>query len=236
MSIFLKKKVCEICFKLFRESIVNSHVIGLGTGSTIKYFIDLLFNSKLYIGREIFVSSIDTQQYILEKYGVFTKTALDLSSYADLYIDSFDEVSLNLDLVKGRGGAFYWEKVLASKSRSRIYIGDYSKWSGKPYLYMKPIPLEVTRDRCLNIVKFLSEHGVKARIRMDKSRDGPVVTDSGNYIIDIYSYKVVNSIETDMWFKSISGVVETGIFPNKLVDYVLISGPGENMYRLYTRR
>uniref|UniRef100_A0A7C4D746 Ribose 5-phosphate isomerase A n=1 Tax=Staphylothermus marinus TaxID=2280 RepID=A0A7C4D746_STAMA len=233
---FLKKRVCEICFKLFRDNIVDSRVIGLGTGSTIKYFIDLLFSSKLHVGREIVVSSIDTQQYILMKHGVLTKTVLDLNDNVDIYIDGFDEASTNLDLIKGRGGAFYWEKLLASRSSLRIYIGDYTKWNGREYLYMKPIPIEVEKEYLYRVLDTLISRNIKAKIRMNKSREGPVVTDSGNYIIDVYSYKVVKPVETDNWFKNIKGVVETGIFPNQLVDYVLIAGPGENLFKLYARR
>ncbi len=221
------KKVCGLMvFQLFQPLLERASTIGLGTGSTIKYFIDQLIKHGLYRGKELFVSSVD---------GVEALLAPHVVDSIDVYIDGFDEVSTNLDLVKGRGGAFYWEKILASRSRTRIYVADYSKWTGRPYLYLKPVPVEVEIGRWRNVFRVLDEWKLKPRLRLGKARDGPIVTDSGNYIIDLYPRIIEEPIEFDNRLHSVEGVIETGVFPNSLVDYVLVVGPTSSCIRLYRR-
>lgn len=211
-------------------------MIGLGTGSTIKFFIDCLVAENLHRDKTIYVSSIDTLYYLHEK-GLEAYTPRDLGEGVsiDVYVDGFDEASLNLDLVKGRGGAFYWEKLLATRSRLRTYIGEYTKYNMRTYLYLKPVPVEVEPGSLFQTFALLRVKGFNPRIRMGKARDGPVVTDSGNNIIDLYLDKVLDVYETDQLIKSFKGVLETGLFPNKLVDYLLISYP-YNVVKLFKKR
>lgn len=230
---YLKKLVSEFAFRFFYNEILNSKVIGLGTGSTVRYLINLLIENNIINNKVVVVSSSDTR-LILEKYGINSYTPIDFSGEVDLYIDGFDEASYNLDLVKGRGGAFNWEKLIAEKARIRIYIADYTKWNNKPYLYLKPVPVEVCKEKIMKVYNILDKMGLKPIIRMSRSRDGPVITDSNNYIIDIKPGIIYYPEKLDKMLHAIEGVVSTGIFPSKLVDYVIIAGPSENIIKIYS--
>ncbi len=231
----LKKIVSFYAFKLFRNKLECSKTIGLGTGSTVKYFVDLFINEKLYRDRDIVVSSTDTLYYLLKK-GVeaYTPNSYGFDEKIDFYIDGFDEVSRNLDMVKGRGGAFHWEKILARNAVLRVYIGDYTKYNERRYLYLKPIPIEVSKNSFFETWYQLVEEGYRPRIRMGKAKDGPVITDSGNYVIDLYIYKIVSIDDFERKLYSIKGVIDTGLFSSKLVDYVLISDR-DGSIRIYSK-
>ncbi len=226
----LKRIVGEYVYSYLYDVLRDADSIGLGTGSTIKYFIDRLVGSGILADKEIYVSSLDTLLY-LEKHGYKTYTP-HISGVIDVYIDGFDEASNRLDLVKGRGAALLWEKQLALRSKLRIYIGDYTKLNNRDYLYLKPVPIEVSPPTLPYVVNRLREEGVRFRIRMGRGKDGPVITDSGGVVIDLYLGRIEDAGERDRWIKRINGVVETGLFPHKLVDIVLISYPN-GVVRVY---
>jgi len=234
---YLKTRASYIAFKLFFNELIEAEVIGLGTGSTVKPFIDLLIKEGVLSGKEIYVSSSDTLLYLRAR-GLNALMPDPMSGRVnreiDIYVDGFDEASRNLVLIKGRGGAFHLEKVLAKNSEVRIYIADYTKWNDSNYLYLKPIPVEVVKERVLDIYSALESMGLKPRIRVGSGRDGPVITDGGNYIIDIYPNIVRDPAGLEAQLMSIGGVIDTGIFLPELVDHVVIAGPREWEVKLFT--
>ncbi len=231
-TILLKERVGFYAYNYVKPLLESIESIGLGTGSTIKFFIDKLISDGVLAGLRVTVSSIDTLLY-LSRRGV-TATPPGYIEHLDLYVDGFDEVSSRLDIVKGRGGALHWEKQLALIADRRIYIGDYTKYNGKPYLYLKPIPIEVSPPSLSYVLKSLSALG-KPVLRMGRRKDGPIITDTGNYIVDLYTNEVHDAEEIDKVIKEISGVVETGLFPRKLVDTVIITTP-HGVVRVYGER
>jgi len=230
---YYKKLVCNVAYEFFKDVFKEASVIGLGTGSTVRYFIDLLVQNSMLKEKIVFSSSTSTHNY-LASMGIESRLAPEASSQIDVYIDGFDEASIRMDLVKGRGGAFNWEKILASRSKLRIYVGDYSKFNGKDYLYLKPIPIEVKPNKLMSVYNYFKDRGFNPVIRMD-SKSSYVVTDSGNNIIDIKPGVILDPEAFDKELR-IDGVVETGIFINKLVDYILISGPEKGLVRVMCRR
>ncbi len=222
----VKGAVAEKAFSDLYSVVDGSRVLGLGTGSTIKYFIDLLIRDGLLSGKVVAASSIDTLLYIRSRVDVAVADIMSVDSI-DVYIDGADEVSSRLDLVKGRGAAFSREKALALRSRLRIYLVDYRKYTGQPYLYSKPIPIEVSPHYLPWILGELEVNGLfKPRIRWAKAKDGPVISDNGNIIIDLEPLKPIMEPEhIDRELKSISGVIDTGIFPRRLVDKVYVGYP-----------
>jgi len=230
---FLKEKAGFIAYKLFYRNLIEADAVGLGTGSTVKFFIELLIKDNVLRGKDIYVSSIDTLLYLRSK-GLESHTPEELSKTIDIYVDGFDEASLKMDLVKGRGGAFHWEKILAKNSKLRIYIADYTKWSNSIYLHFKPIPVEVAREKLLKVYEIFKNMGLNPRIRSGAGRDGPVITDSGNYIIDLYPGMVENPVEFEKVVMSVEGVIDTGIFPSNLVDYIVLTGPNEWEVRVFS--
>jgi ribose 5-phosphate isomerase A len=156
-------------------------VIGLGTGSTVKKFIDLCIDEiKQYLTVS---SSIGTALYTKDTYSVDS---------VDVYIDGADEVSNKLDLVKGGGGALLREKTLAYLSSYRLYITDYTKFDGRDYLYLKPIPVEITPITLQYAMRAIKNTGLfEPVIRTSIGRDGPVITDNNNYILDLKPLKPI---------------------------------------------
>jgi len=212
---------------------LEADTIGLGTGSTTKFFIEFLIRDRVLHDKDIYVSSIDTLLYLRSK-GLEPRTPEELRKSVDIYVDGFDEASLKMDLVKGRGGAFHWEKILAKNAELRVYIADYTKWSNSVYLHFKPIPVEVAREKLLKVYEIFKYMGLNPRIRLGTGRDGPVITDSGNYIIDLYPNIIENPVEFEKMVVSVEGVIDTGIFPSNLVDYIVLVGPNEWEVRIFS--
>jgi ribose 5-phosphate isomerase A len=221
----LKVIVGKYTFKLFSKLLEKASVIGLGTGSTIKYLIDELISNNVLRYKTIVVSSYDTLYYI-NNFGIEGYTPLTYNGEIDIYFDGFDEASIKMDLIKGRGAALVWEKRLASMSEIRVYVGDYTKINKREYLYMKPLPIEVSKEKINNVINSLKKHGFIPIIRMGARKDGPVISDNGGFIIDVIYDKITNAEETDNLLKSIDGVIDTGLFPARLVDYIISSYPG----------
>lgn len=220
----IKEKVSIKALNDLIPLIEESRVIGLGTGSTVKYFIRELFRKNLHRGKTFVVSSIDTLLFV-KKYSMETCLACISSvERVDIYVDGADEVSNNLDLVKGRGAAFLREKMIALRARYRVYLVDYSKYNGKNYLYKKAIPVEIVMHSLPWILEKLRLNDqFKPVIRMGKVKDGPIISDNGNIIIDLYPLKPIERPEDiDRRLRLINGVIETGIFPRSLVDMVYI--------------
>jgi ribose 5-phosphate isomerase A len=213
----------EAC-RILKMSHSSARLIGLGTGSTIKVFIDVCID---YIReRGIYASSVDTALYLYEKYGL---RPLDIQTleHLEVYVDGADEVSSRLDLVKGRGGALLREKLLALSASTRIYVVDYTKYTGVEYLYAKPIPVEVVPVTVNYVLREVRKLGFEPQIRTGAGKDGPVISDNGNYIIDLKPLKHVTSAKSvHERLKLVHGVVETGIFPGEdLVDVVVVGYP-----------
>lgn len=218
----LKLIVARRVLKDYMDVLREADVLGIGTGSTVRFFIDEMIGLGLHQGKKLVVSSMDTLFYLAQK-GVHAYTP-HIINRIDIYIDGFDEASSRLDLVKGRGAALLWEKQLALRAEKRIYIGDHTKYTGKNYLYKKPIPVEVVPAAIPYVVERLREFG-EPRLRLGRARDGPVVTDSGNYIVDLVVDRIDDGFEADREIRLINGVVETGIFPRILVDRVYVAFP-----------
>ncbi|MEM0002506.1 MAG: ribose 5-phosphate isomerase A [Desulfurococcaceae archaeon] len=218
-----KLKASEEACRMISE-ISGVNVVGLGTGSTVRKFIEVCF---LQLRKfKIVASSPDTVVFT-KKLGLYALDTLSVDE-VDLYIDGADEVSTQLDMVKGRGGALLREKTLAYISNIRVYVVDYTKYTGLDYLYVKPIPIEVVPVALNYVIRSIKKTGLfEPFLRTGGGKDGPVVTDNGNYIIDLKPLKPVqNPREVHYSLKSIHGVVETGLFPSgELVDVVIVGYP-----------
>ncbi|MCS7127793.1 MAG: ribose 5-phosphate isomerase A [Sulfolobales archaeon] len=219
----VKVKLSREALKDLEEYIHSAEVIGLGSGSTIKYFINELVKRELHVGKIIVSTSIDTTLYALSL-GLKNIADLTAVNYIDVYIDGADEVSSKLDLVKGRGGAFIGEKLVAARSRHRFYIVDYTKYTNLPYLLHSPIPIAVVSKAIPWILRELELNGLfKPIIRAGGGKLLPIITDEGFPIIDLVHEKPISDADTlNRTLKSIIGVVETGLFPNKLVSKVYV--------------
>jgi ribose 5-phosphate isomerase A len=187
-------------------------VLGIGTGTTVNYFIDALPDVRNKIDT-IVASSKATEDRLR---GLnFEVAELSEIGNIDLYVDGADEANKHFHLMKGGGGALTREKVLANAAREFICIIDDSKWVG--VLGKFPLPVEVIPMAR----SFVSRQFVKARGQPVLRSD--YLTDNGNQVLDIYNLSITNPVEMEQRFNQIPGVVTVGIFANRPADKILMA-------------
>lgn len=195
------------------EFIEPGTILGVGTGSTVNFLIEMLPGIRDRIDR--LVSSSIASTILLEANG-FEVATLNETGDLDLYIDGADESNKRLELIKGGGGALTREKVLASAARRFVCIVDDSKLVGM--LGKFPVPIEVLP---------MAQEMVSRR--MLKMRGQPIwregfVTDNGNHILDVHDLQISNPLEMEARINRIPGVVTVGIFAHRPADILLIAG------------
>jgi len=186
-------------------------ILGVGTGSTVNFLIDLLPDVKDRIDR--IVSSSATTTALLEERG-FEVSTLNKVGDLDLYIDGADEATKRLHLIKGGGGALTREKVLAGAARRFVCVVDESKLVGM--LGTFPLPIEV-----LPMAQaFVARNLIKMRAQPVWREN--FVTDNGNHILDVHDLAIGNPLEIENRLNQIPGVLTVGIFAQRSADILLI--------------
>ena len=190
------------------DFIKDGMIIGLGTGSTVKYAIKQIGRS-IQEGLTIkaIPTSNETKKIALKEHIPITT----LSEYPDIdiTIDGADEVDSNLNLIKGGGGALTREKMIAYHSKKVIIIVDESKVV-KSLGIDVPLPIEVLRFEWESTKKALENFGCLVEIR--KIFDDPFITDNSNYILDCEFEKITDPEQLEIDINMIPGVVENGLF------------------------
>ena len=187
--------------------------VGVGTGSTVNFLIEMLPGIRDKIDRV--VSSSKASTALLKENGFEVSTLNEVGDF-DIYIDGADESNKRLQLIKGGGGALTREKVLASAARRFVCIVDDTKLVGM--LGDFPLPIEVLPMAQEMVVR-----------RMLKMRGQPIwresfITDNGNHILDIHDLQMPNPLEMEARINRIPGVVTVGIFAHRPADILLIGG------------
>ncbi len=183
--------------------IKDGMALGVGTGSTVDVFIELLAPLANKLGAVVSSSERSTRK--LAAAGIRT-VELNSAGDLDLYVDGADEATKHRHLIKGGGGALTREKIVAAASRRFLCIIDDTKLVAT--LGRFPLPVEVIPMA----QSYVARQMVKAG------------TDNGNHIIDVHNLKIVNPIELETRFNQIAGVVTVGIFANSPADILLIGG------------
>jgi ribose 5-phosphate isomerase A len=186
-------------------------VIGIGTGSTVNHFIDALAARKLRIRGAVSSSEASTER--LKGHGI---DVLDLNSTGDLdlYVDGADESDPHLRLIKGGGAALTREKIGAAASRRFVCIADESKLV--EVLGRFPLPVEVipmARSYVARQIVNLGGHPVWRE---------QVITDNGNYIIDVHNLHIVDPKGLETTLNQIAGVVTVGLFAHRPADVLIL--------------
>ena len=204
-----KKQAAEAAFGYIKDI----SIIGVGTGSTVDYFIDLLADIKAQIDGAVSSSEVSTQR--LKKLGI---PVLDLGRVGGLevYVDGADEINHHRQLIKGGGGALTREKVIAAASRQFICIADESKYV--PILGKFPLPVEVIPMARSFVARELVKLGGQPEWRED------FISDNGNQIIDVYNLDIMKPIEMEKAINNVPGVVTVGLFALRPADVVLLAG------------
>lgn len=200
------------------EEVEDGQILGLGTGSTTHYFIEKV--GMRVKEEEIEVMGIPTsyQSALLAQQWNIPITSLDEYSI-DLAVDGADEIDPNLNLIKGGGAAHTLEKIVDYSAEELIIIADDSKYVD--VLGEFPVPIEVIPKSKTPVEDALIDMGAKVDIRMAVNKDGPVITDNGNFIIDAKFDEIISPADMELELNTIPGVVENGLF-TEMVDKVIL--------------
>lgn len=191
-------------------------VIGVGTGSTVNCFIQELATIKHRI--EACVASSKATEILLRAAGI---PVIDLNAVQDLsvYVDGADEVTPRFEMIKGGGGALTREKIVANVAKQFICIVDESKLVG--HLGNFPVAVEVIPMARSFVARQLVKLGGDPEYR-----EG-FLTDNGNIILDVYNLEINEPIAMEDSINIIPGVVENGIFANRLANTIIVASDTE---------
>jgi len=207
-----KKQSAEKAYEIIKKSLNRDTVLGIGTGSTTNYFIEILNQEKLDLKGAV-CSSIASEEYI--KTSNIKILSLNDVHKIDFYVDGADEFNSRKELIKGGGGALTREKILAHSSETFICIVDDSKYSD--LLGNFPVPIEVIELARSAISRELMKMGGRPVYRNN------FVTDNGNQILDVHNLDLNVPYETEQKINNIPGVVENGIFSSRKADIILLA-------------
>jgi len=191
--------------------IEDGWIVGLGSGSTVAYAVSSLGRRVREEKLNVLVVPTSYQTFFMAVKEGIRVTTLDEYSTLNLTIDGADEVDKNLNLIKGGGGALTREKIVAFASEKYVVIVDETKLVENLGL-KNPVPIEVLPFASSLVEKELRKTWEKVKLREGKGKVGPVVTDNGNFIIDLYCGEIKEPEKLNMKLKNIPGVVETGLF------------------------
>jgi len=194
------------------QYVEDDMVVGVGTGSTVNFFIELLAGIKHRIEGAI-ASSSTTERLLRERH----IPVLNLNSVDEVpvYVDGADEATRHLQLIKGGGGALTREKIVAAASRRFVCIIDDSKLV--EVLGRFPVAVEVIPMAQSYAGRQLAKLGGQPRLR-----EG-ITTDNGNIIIDVHNLSILDPVELEERIDRIAGVVSNGLFARRGADVLLVS-------------
>jgi len=206
------------------KHVKDGFVVGLGSGSTVAYAAEEI--GKRIKTEKLYVKVVPTsyQAFTLAVKNGIPVTTLEEHPILDLTIDGADQIDENLNLIKGMGGALTREKIVAAASKTLIIIADDRKKAKILGENGQLVPIEVLPFATPFVVRKLSELGGKPRIRESVGKVGPVVTDNGNFIIDVDFGLIENPGKLNTKLKRIPGIVETGLFVD-MADIIYLGKP-----------
>jgi ribose 5-phosphate isomerase A len=192
------------------DYVEDGTVVGVGTGSTVKFFIDALAKVKGRIAGAVSSSEQSTRQLKEHRIEVVD---LNASGPLGLYVDGADECDPHRRLIKGGGGALTREKIIAAASRRFVCIIDSAK--RVDILGRFPLPVEV--------IPMARSHVARQLVALGGQpiwRDG-FTTDNGNVILDVHNLRIVDPVGLESELNQIAGVVTVGLFAQRPADVVL---------------
>ena len=200
-----KQKVADKIASMVKDG----DIIGVGSGSTA--YLALLKIADRIRTEQLHIHAIPTSQEIKM---ACAKLGIPLTSLREhkpnWTFDGADEIDPNHNMIKGRGGAMFKEKLLISSSPQTFIIADPSKMVSKLGSRF-PVPVEIFPDALIHADQALrSLSPVDIKLRMAQGKDGPIITENGNLILDVWFNNIPDNLENAI--KSITGVIESGLF------------------------
>lgn len=207
----LKHAVAKAALDYIAPRLDSDSVIGVGTGSTANFFIDLLADLKNEFDGAVASSEATAER--LKNHGI-PVYELNSAGSLEFYVDGADETNERLELIKGGGAALTREKIVAAVAKTFICIADESKMVG--VLGGFPLPVEV--------IPMARSHVGREIVKLGGDpvyREG-VTTDNGNIIIDIHNMDISRPIDIEEKLNNIVGVVTNGLFAHRPADVLLL--------------
>ena len=194
------------------EYIKPNTIVGVGTGSTVNFFIDGLAELDFEIKGAVSSSEASTQR--MKEHGIKVFDLNEVDETIPVYVDGADESDAGLSLIKGGGGALTREKIVAACCEQFVCIADESKLVDT--LGKFPLPIEVIPMAQTLVTRKLEEMGGEPKLR-----EG-FTTDNGNIILDVHGLQITNPLETEKKINNIAGVVTTGVFAINSANILLL--------------
>lgn len=210
----LKQAAAQAAIDKVLPQLDKSSIVGIGTGSTVNFFIDLLAAHK-----HIFDGAVSSSEASTERLKAHGIPVYDLNSISELevYIDGADEANAHLDLIKGGGAALTREKIIAAVAKKFICIADSSK--KVDILGSFPLPVEV--------IPMARSHVARQLVKLggDPVYRNGVITDNGNVILDVFNLHINQAAKLEADINAIVGVVCNGLFAERGADILLLASP-----------
>jgi ribose 5-phosphate isomerase A len=211
------------------DMIEDGMVVGLGTGSTVYFMIERL---SVRVREGLRVTGIPTsfQTAIRAREAGIPMTTLDDHPVIDIAVDGADEVDPKLRLIKGRGAAHLREKCVAAAAKHFVVVVDEQKVVKS---LIAQVPVEVLPFAIMPVIAQLRMLGCDPVIREAVKKDGPVITDNGNFVVDCKFTEIKNPQKLETEIAAIPGVVESGLFCGFTGKTTVIIG-GEKKCKIIT--
>jgi len=210
MSLEAGKKLAAEAAMEFVEA---GEIIGVGTGSTVNYFIDFLASVKGKIDGAVSSSVVSTER--MQAHGIKVYDLNEVNGMS-IYVDGADESTKSLHLIKGGGGALTREKIVAAASEKFVCIADSTKLVNR--LGKFPLPVEVIPMARSMVARKLMKYGGQPVLR-----EG-FITDNGCEILDMTGLDIVDPLTMETEINQIPGVVTVGLFAHRGADVLLLGG------------
>jgi ribose 5-phosphate isomerase A len=211
----LKQAVAQAALERVLPHLTHKSILGIGTGSTANFFIDLLALHKHRFAAAVASSNTTSQR--LQQHGVLVEDLNQVERLA-FYVDGADEIDPNLALIKGGGAALTREKIVAAVAETFICIADQSKLVAS--LGKFPLPVEVIPQARNYVARELVKLGGRPVYRAH------VATDNGGHILDVHDLKITDPEALEQRINQITGVIANGLFAARRADVVLLGTPG----------
>jgi ribose 5-phosphate isomerase A len=205
------------------KHVQDNSIVGLGSGSTAAYVIQQIGEKIRLEGLRILGVPTSHQAMMLAVHCGVPLTTLNEHPQLDLAIDGADQIDRDLNLIKGGGGALTREKIVASAAKRFVIVADDTKLVERLGT-SHTVPIEVLPFALPTVMVKLRELKGKPVLREGGGKVGPLMTDNGNFVVDVDFGPVDDVKELDLRLKLISGVIEAGLFVG-MADVVYLGKP-----------
>lgn len=196
------------------DHLVDGAVVGVGSGSTVAFFIQALGRVRHRVRGA--VSSSERSSELLRAQGI-TVLSIDEVESLPVYVDGADEIDPAFRMIKGGGGALTREKIIAAAAQRFVCIVDRSKLV--PVLGRFPLPVEVIPMACVQVARAFARLGGDARVRPG------FISDNGNPILDVHGLSITDPVGLESEINQWPGVVTVGLFARRGADVLLVADP-----------